>query len=59
MIEYFFASLGVAAVLIVWSFAMFCLGHYACTIDAEARLKGKRPIDDFWRRHGMRDIHRT
>jgi hypothetical protein len=29
-------------------------GFYICSWDAERRLKGEKPVDDFWRKRGMR-----
>lgn len=32
----------------------FCFGFMAAANDAEKRLKGKTPVDDFWRKRGMK-----
>lgn len=48
--ETILAVIGCFAVI----YASLALGGYLIAWDAEQRLTGKKPIDDFWRKRGMK-----
>lgn len=51
--EAFFAGIGVAAVIVVWSFACMTVGWHVCADNIKKVLSGKRSVSDYWREHGL------
>lgn len=48
--------IGIAVVFLVfaWSFICVYVGFAMCISDVEDRLSGRLPIDEFWRKRGMK-----
>lgn len=42
------------AAFVVWTLLVFIVGFYVCSWDAQRRLEGKVPVDDYWKKRGMK-----
>ncbi len=54
----FFAVFGVVFFLLLFSFVFFAVGYAVASDDAKDRLTGAKPVDDWWRKRGMKDFVR-
>lgn len=43
-------------IILALQFFGYILGWVVCSKDVENRLKGKWPVDDYWRKRGMKDV---
>lgn len=49
-----FAVIGVLANAAAFGFVGFVFGWAVCSSYVKARISGKKPIDDYWARQGLR-----
>jgi hypothetical protein len=54
MMEEILSCIGVLALGVFVACSFILLGWDVCKDDVEARLTGKKPVDDYWRKRGMR-----
>lgn len=44
----------VTVVLIAAGFGIFCVGFYVASEDVKNILSGRKSVDDFWRKRGLK-----
>lgn len=63
MLDHMLEGLGLIAILgalfVTGMATGIVVGFWGTVSDAKARLTGEKPVDDFWRRQGMKDFGGT